>query len=660
MERRLYTTKRRAGLAAALLMAGAGMAFAGDEPSAEERFAAARDAFRAGERVKLAGLAESLRGSEFARWVEHWQLRLRLEEDSDEGVAAFLEAERGSYLAEKMRGEWLRWLGKRKDWPRFQDEYARLVQPDQELSCLALQARLERQEDASALDEARPLWFGAADLPESCQPLMGRLIADGRLDRDDVWARMRRLMELKKPGAAQAVARLLPKREAPDARRLETVIDHPARYLARLPGNFAASRRGRELALFAVARVARGDPAVAATQWRAIEARFGEAERAYAWGQIAWLAALNHLPEAPDWYALAAGAALSEEQHAWRARAALRARDWPGLAQAVAAMPAKLAGQPEWVYWAGRALAAQGSSQEATRLYEKIGGQPNFYGNLADEELGRAIALPPRAAPPSAEELAAVRANPGLRRALAVLRTDLRIEGVREWVWNLRGMGDRQLLAAAEVARGEGVWDRAINTADRTLVEHDYGLRYLAPFRDQVTAKARAVALDDGWVYGLMRQESRFVMDARSSVGAKGLMQLMPATARWVAKKIGLADYHPSRVTEMDTNVTLGTHYLKMVLESLDNQPVLASAAYNAGPGRARKWLADRPLEGAIYAETIPFNETRDYVKRVMSNAVYYAMLFEDRPQSLKARLGVVRARGDREGAGETEEAALP
>jgi soluble lytic murein transglycosylase len=123
-------------------------------------------------------------------------------------------------------------------------------------------------------------------------------------------------------------------------------------------------------------------------------------------------------------------------------------------------------------------------------------------------------------------------------------------------------------------------------------------------------------------------------------------MQLMPSTARWVARKIGFAAYHPSRVTEVGTNVTLGTSYLKMVLEALDNQPVLASAAYNAGPNRARKWRADRAIEGAIYAETIPFNETRDYVKKVMSNAVYYAVLFEDKPQSLKARLGVIRPQG--------------
>ena len=208
------------------------------------------------------------------------------------------------------------------------------------------------------------------------------------------------------------------------------------------------------------------------------------------------------------------------------------------------------------------------------------------------------------------------------------------------------GMGDRQLLAAASLARNSNVLDRSISASVRTVMQHDFALRYPAPFRDLVDPQANRLALDHGWVYGLMRQESRFIMDAKSTVGAKGLMQLMPKTARWVAKKIGLKSYQPAKVAEMNTNVTLGTHYLSMVLASLDNQPVLAVAAYNAGPGRARRWRAEQPLEGAIYVETIPFNETRDYVKKVMSNAVYYSALFEDKQLSLKSRIGVVGPRG--------------
>jgi len=221
----------------------------------------------------------------------------------------------------------------------------------------------------------------------------------------------------------------------------------------------------------------------------------------------------------------------------------------------------------------------------------------------------------------------------------------MRTEAVREWNWALRDMDDRQLLAAAQLAKGNQIWDRAINTADRTKKEHDYSLRFLAPYGDTVRPAAQNQALDDAWVYGLMRQESRFISSAKSNVGASGLMQLMPATAKWVARKIGLRDYHHGRVNDTQTNVLLGTSYMRLVMENLDNHPVLASAAYNAGPNRARKWRAERPLEGAIYAETIPFSETRDYVKKVMSNAVYYSALFNGRPDSLKARLGVVGAR---------------
>jgi soluble lytic murein transglycosylase len=615
----------------------------------DDQFLAAREAFRNGERARLARGLEALKGSEMQPWVEYWQLRLKLEDNQVGAIPEFLERQSGSYIAEKLRSDWLRWLGKQGAWTTFQQEYPKLFQPDAELACYALQARLAAQQDESALAEARPLWFSLLDMPDSCMPLMERLIVDKRLDNDDAWQRMRRLLEANKLREVKRFARYLPLGQAPVPKTLDAIADKPARYLVKQPANFAATRLGREMALFAIVRMAKSDPDAAATQWQDIERAFAPGERSYAWGQLAWQAALRHRPEALSWYDRAAQGSpvqLSDEQLAWKVRAALRTRNWDAVRNTVEQMPPQLAADPTWTYWRARALAAQGKAEDAKALYLKLGGRPNFYSNLADEELGRSIAVPAKAEPPTDEELAQAAANPGLRRALALMRFDIRIDGVREWNWTVRNMDDRQLLAAAELARRMDVYDRAISTADRTLAQHDYGLRYLAPFREYVDPKARELSLDSGWIYGLMRQESRFVATARSGVGAKGLMQLMPATAKWVARKIGLAGYHAGRVTEMDTNVTLGTHYLKMVLDSLDNHPVLASAAYNAGPGRARKWRGDTPLEGAIYAETIPFNETRDYVKKVMSNSVYYAALFGEKPQSLKARLGIIRPRG--------------
>jgi len=612
-------------------------------------FLSAREAFRNGERVRLGRQMQALQGHPLHAWAEYWALRLRLDDGDAGGVPDYLARYAGAYLAEKLRGDWLRVLGKNRDWESFQRELPALAAPDNELSCYAAQA-------AGSADMVRALWNSGQDLPQACEALVDQLVAASTLSVEEVWQRVRRLLEAKRAGAARSAAGYLPAAEGFDGRGLEAIAQSPARHLDKLPANFAVRRGGRETVLFAVQRLARNDPQDAARRFARIEPQFTAEERAYAWGQLAWQAALRHQPEAQAWYRNAAGTALSEEQLAWQVRAALRLHDWNAVQRAIADMPPKLSAQADWIYWRARALAAQGRTDEARADYLKIAGQPNFYSNLADEELGRAIEVPARASAPSAEELAIAAANPGFQRALALFRIDMRVEGVREWAWSLRGMDDRTLLAAAEFAKSREVWDRAINTADRTLLQHNYSLRYIAPFSDRVLPKADELALNNGWVYGLMRQESRFVMNANSAVGAKGLMQLMPATAKWVAKKIKLSNFQPKRVSEMDTNVTLGTNYMKMVLKSLDNHPVLASAAYNAGPGRARRWRADQPLEGAIYAETIPFAETRDYVKKVMSNAVYYNTLFEGKPQSLKAVLGMVGARGQ----GETNVEELP
>jgi soluble lytic murein transglycosylase len=216
---------------------------------------------------------------------------------------------------------------------------------------------------------------------------------------------------------------------------------------------------------------------------------------------------------------------------------------------------------------------------------------------------------------------------------------------VREWQFAIRYYDDPKLLAAAELARRAEVYDRAIHTADRTVRLHNFALRYPVPFRDVFGEYAKTHGLDEAWVLGLVRQESRFISDARSTAGAAGLMQIMPRTARYVASRIGLRNYAKS-VTQVQTNVTLGTGYLKLVLDQLGH-PVLASAAYNAGPGRARRWRdAEKSLEGAIYAETIPFGETRRYVKKVMANSVFYGALLENELKPLKLRLGTIAPRG--------------
>jgi soluble lytic murein transglycosylase len=399
------------------------------------------------------------------------------------------------------------------------------------------------------------------------------------------------------------------------------------------------------MAVFAVLRLGRIDPEGAVEVLRGkFGARLPADDVKYLWGRLAFEGARRLIPEAHQWYALADDTQLNDEQLAWKARAALRVPDWQAVRDAIDRMSASGRQDPAWTYWYGRALGFQGRADGARAYFLRISGQPNFYGLLASEELGGMSAVPEPFYVSAEADVAAAKVVPGLARALELYRLELRSEATREWAFTIRGMEDMQLLAAAELARRGEIFDRVINTADKTVQLHNYKLRYLAPFREVFNEYARAYGLEEAWVLGLVRQESRFIVNAKSSTGAKGLMQLMPATARWVARKNGVKDFSPGRVAEVPINVALGTGYLKLVLDDLGN-PVLASAAYNAGPGRARRWRDARPLEGAIYAETIPFNETRDYVKKVMANTMYYSQLIGGKLIPLKDRLGQIPAR---------------
>jgi len=628
-----------------------------DSLSADDAFMAAREAVRVGDRERLAMLAERVKGHPLAAYVEFWQLQTRLRTDEpariDAAVAEFFARHPDTFLADRLRLEWLLALGMRRDFDAYAREQPALIWGDDaQIRCYSMLARYLREGRSEALArEARQLLAGTRESgTEGCVALTDALLEDGRLS---IWERVRALVEQNQLATAKRVATAA---RGTSPALIAQAIDSPAAFLTTHERRLTEAQR--ELAIVAIARLARDDAAQAARFAIALNLHLTPEQRGIVWGRIGHMAALKLAPEAIDWYrrggehvGIGLDAVRADEVLEWQVRAALRGDpngpDWRMVRSAIERMPAALARDPAWVYWRARALQAEERKDEATDLLRTIAGRFHFYGKLAAEDLGEVIVVPPRASEPSAEDLAPMAANPGFARALAFYRLGLRPEGHREWNWQLRGMSDRQLLAAAEYARSINVIDRMISTSDRTREEFDFTQRFPAPHRTEMTQNARAVGLDETWVYGLIRQESRFIQDIRSSAGAQGLMQLMPSTARFVARKVGMNDFAPARINEVDVNLRLGTGYLRMVLDDLDGHPMLATAAYNAGPGRPRLWRSTlaRPVEGAIFAETIPFNETREYVKKVMSNAVYYAALFDNKAQSLRARLGTVAAK---------------
>jgi soluble lytic murein transglycosylase len=475
---------------------------------------------------------------------------------------------------------------------------------------------------------------------EACVDLIGRLQREKQFSEADVWKQVRLSVEFGVPATARRIAAFTDVSE----KQLVQAIDKPNVIIDQ---GASGSKAARELLIIAIGRLARTDVERAAKALERIQSRLSGEELAAAWAQLALPASLSLSKDAAAYWRKSWGAFLSQEGYQWRVRAALREADWPMVTKAIESMPPDLQKDPAWIYWRGRALLAAGTAEEAHKYFQLIAGQHNFYGILAMEELGLKVSPLPRPQPPKADEIAEASNNPGLRNALKFFDMELRFEGNREWNWQLRKMNERQLLATAEFARRNEVLDRMVTTADRTKVELDLTQRYPTPYDDIMQTATRPIGLDKAWVYGLIRQESRFIRSARSHVGASGLMQIMPGTATYVARKIGMAGFTLSSLNDIKTNITLGTQYLNMVLANLGGSQTLATAAYNAGPGRPRQWRSTlgKPVEGAIFAETIPFTETRTYVKNVMANTTWYAAMFENKPQSMKTRLGTVTPR---------------
>ncbi|AME23299.1 MULTISPECIES: lytic transglycosylase domain-containing protein [Burkholderiaceae] len=612
----------------------------------DRTFIQLREAARSNDAGRAMQLAAQIPNYPAPGYVEYFTLKPQLFDSQgharvdapDEPVLSFLQRYDGQAIADRMRNDYLVVLGARHDWRNFLDQYQRFVlNDDTQVKCYALEARASRGENVS--DAARallvdPKWYG-----DGCVDLINALAVSQQFTSDDVWQQIRLANEQNYTNTASKIADALGQ-QRPSQNSFDSASNTPPLYLARGVGRDTSSH---QLALLAITRMARNDPAMAAASFSSVAPALTPLERATGWGTIAYQAASKRMPSAVDWYRLSVNAQLSNPAYEWRTRMALLAGDWTMVRWSIEQMPPALRNQATWIYWHGRALKQAGDTATAAQEFTSIADQFNFYGQLASEELGQKITVPPRTTVTDAE-IAQAQTIPGFALSQKFYNMNLRLEGNREWNWPLRTMTDRQLLAAAQYARRIELFDRTVNTADKTKTEHDFSLRYLAPYKDVVDRESKNTGLDIEWAYGLIRQESRFIINAKSEVGAGGLMQLMPGTAQLVAKKIGMGPVSREQMNDIDTNILLGTNYLAMVYNQFDDSAVLATAGYNAGPGRPKQWRSTLtgPVEGAIFAETIPFTETRDYVKNVLSNTVYYAALFEGRPQSLKARLGYI------------------
>ena len=673
----LRVTEIRRWLAVWLVAAASGLASAVAPPAATTTVTdgpvlEARDAAKKRDRSRLAGARAAAQAGAhpLLPWVEYWDLSSRLSEARGDEVEAFYARWPGSYVEDRLRNDWLLELGKRRDFTAIARDYPRFkMNDDREVTCWGLLS--EHLAGRDVREPARAAWFAQREADDGCNMLATAMVDAKRFSADDVWRKARLAIEANRPAAAKAAVALL---GAGPARDVIEALDSPAKFLKR---SASPSRNAHELRALAVARWAASDAEAAASQLNETQSNLSASLAAWAWAYTGRQSAFKLSTDAVAHYQraleLVKGNGLpqsgwTDETLAWGVRALLRgappAQRWPAVIRLIDAMSATEQREPAWAYWRARALQASartgsdgdGQRAEARQALMNLASPLHFYGQLAAEDLGPAPALPPLPLPASATERAAerdaARSTPGLARAILLVNLGLRDEARREWNFSLRGMSDRELLAAARLACELADWQLCINTAERSKQEIDVSLRYPMPFAADITQAAITAGLEPAFVFGLIRQETRFMPQLRSSVGATGLMQVMPATGRWVAKKIGIdLGNKGEALADPQTNLRLGTGYLKLVLDDLGGSQPMAAAAYNAGPGRPRRWRDGPVVEPAIWAENVPFNETRDYVKKVLSNTAVYAALMANilggsgtaggnTPTLLKARLG--------------------
>jgi len=604
----------------------------------------AQESLQQGQEERFQAQLARLRGYALYPYLVYEELTGRLGDARDAEVRAFLDEHEGTVLARRLRHQWLQQLGESREWRRFLTFYP--GSDDTALRCYAVRAQVDRRGlDRDVLDAAESLWLVGRSQPDACDPVFDLLAREGRLTRELRWRRTLKAIGAGRSGLARYLARDISPAAEAWIELWSEVLARPGALLEdpRLREDTALTRR---IVADGLTTLASGDPARAHALWSRLAERYGfsperrhEIER-----EIALQAAYEHLPQAAAWLGDLPEAAQTQPVHVWQARTALRDGDWQALRDAILAMEARHREEPVWRYWLARALERNGHDAAAERLYGDLVGEVGYYGLLASDRLARPYAID-LGAPSVGSGEALMAEHPGLRRAHELYRLGEAVDARREWEHTLDTMPGPQRVQAAALAYG---WDwawAAIRAAAKGEAWDALGLRFPAPYRGQITDEAGDLGLDPAWVYAVMRRESAFIADIRSSAGALGLMQLMPATARDEAARRDLPQPTSWQLLEPARNIELGCGYLRRVLDRYDGNRVLATAAYNAGPARVDEWLPRGQVVAAErWVETIPYRETRAYIKAIMTYTTIFERRLGDETVRLSARMAPVGA----------------
>ncbi len=546
-----------------------------------------------------------------------------------------------AFVSERLHRDWLRRLVSEHRWALFLAESGDVTET--ELRCHRLRLILEAEGASASLTPALTgVWLSGDSRPSACDAVFAAWHRSGGLTRDLVWQRVELALARGNTGLARHLGdTYLDAADRTWIQRWVALHTAPATALAAIDYP-VATQRARAMVRHGVIRLAGDDPERAAAAWSALRARFAfdVEDNDDVLRSIGLNGALARLPQAPRWLEQVSPAGADATVRTWRVRAALAGGDWPAVANAVNGLDGELRDEAKWRYWRARALEQQGATAEARALYGELAETRNYYGFLAADRLQTDYAMRDQPFTAGADALDGASSQTGLAMALE-LRAAGDLDSARQqWAWATRDMSEDALRLATLVAHRVHWHDQAIITAARARYWDDLDVRFPLLYRDLITGAAAHNRLPAAWVFGVIRQESAFATDARSHVGALGLMQLMPATARRVAASLDLELRDAESIMDVPSNIRLGTAYLREVLERSAGNPVITTASYNAGPHRVDRWLPQgATMDADIWIEIIPFRETRNFVKNVLGFTVVYEQRLGTTPRRLRERM---------------------
>lgn len=567
-----------------------------------------------------------------------WRLKKATPADAmDAAVGAYLQEQGDVPWTRKLRAQWLKSLAERKDWPRFMAFYVE-ERADTSLKCHALNARISTSPDAGLIAPALDIWRDGSNRPDSCDPVFAWLRANGSLGTNEIAQRVRLALEAKNVSIANYLIRQLPANQQSGYQTWANVLANPSAHLE------SAIQTGVEpqAVIDGFSKLARANPDNAAVVLSRISARCGEPCRLESPGSIGEMRreiALNlswsRRSETVDQFKMVPLAALNELGHEWRVRAALWTGDWALAAQWISQMPADMLADPRWRYWRGRTAEKLGQAQAASSDYESLTQENGYYSVLAAERLGRGFTPHNRQLPGNPEARAAMSETPAFVRMREAWKIGQKSWAINEWKDVTRGYEPQQMIEVARVLSSWGWHLMAVASATQAKVFDDFDLLYPRPFKHELIGAAKRVNLPPQWVWGVLRQESLYEPNARSSANARGLLQLLPTTARNVARRNGFPAPTLESLNDPSTNLLLGTSYLREQFDTFGGRFVLVLGAYNAGPGAVRRWLPSTPLETDVWVENVPYNETRSYIQRIIWHSTVFGWEASGAPQRI-------------------------